>query len=205
MISTHILCTLFIIKTMNADNLEEIYSEFSGRIKSYILGKVRSSEDAEDLTQEIFIKIQRNIESLEDEKKLAPWIHSIVRNIITDYYRKKDMRSVEIDDSIPYEQDDNGEDDVKEIVYCLNVFMDRLPEKYRDPLVLSDIDGMKQKDLAKKMGLSYTGLKSRVQRGREMIKSMFMNCCGVPASVNGVSPDDCLDHDDCEICNPENN
>lgn len=196
------MCTLFFVKTMKAENLEEIYSEFSGRIKAYLSGKVRSSEDAEDLTQEIFIKIQRNIESLKDEKKLAPWIHSIVRNSITDYYRRKDMGSVEIDDNISYEEDGESENGMQDIVYCLNVFMDRLPEKYREPLVLSDIEGIKQKDLANRMGLSYTGLKSRVQRGREMIKNMFMNCCGVPDSVSSAVPDDCLDHDDCEICNP---
>lgn len=166
------------------------------------MGKVRSPEDADDLTQEIFIKIHMSLAALKDEKKLAPWIYSIVRNSITDYYRKRDMGITGVDENISYSDNNDKEKNVGGILYCLNVFIDRLPEKYREPLMLSDIEGVKQKDLAKRMGLSYTGLKSRVQRGREMIKGMFIECCGVPFSSEGKLTGDYLDHKNCKICNP---
>lgn len=184
------------------DEMNGIYEDFSEKIRAYLMGKVRSPEDVDDLTQEIFIKIHKSLASLKDEKKLAPWIYSIVRNSITDYYRKKDIGGAEIDENISYSED-NGEDkNLSGILYCLNVFIDRLPEKYREPLVLSDIDGVKQKDLAERMGLSYTGLKSRVQRGREMIKGMFIECCGARFVTNGKFSVDNHDHDNCKICNP---
>ena len=179
-----------------------IYEDFSGKIRAYLRGKVRSPEDIDDLTQEIFIKIHTSLASLKDEKKLAPWIYSIVRNSITDYYRKRNTGNTGADENISYSGDSDEEKNVSGILHCLNVFIDRLPMKYREPLILSDIEGVKQKDLAKRMGLSYTGLKSRVQRGREMIKGMFIECCGVPFSSEGKLSGDYLDHENCKICNP---
>lgn len=179
-----------------------IHEDFSGKIRAYLKGKVRSPEDIDDLTQEIFIKIHTSLATLKDEKKLAPWIYSIVRNSITDYYRKRDTGSAEVDENISYSDDDDEEKNISGILYCLNVFIDRLPEKYREPVILSDIKGVKQKDLAKRMGLSYTGLKSRVQRGREMIKGMFIECCGLPFGKDGELTGDYPDHENCKICNP---
>ena len=181
-----------------------IYEDFSGKIRAYVKGKVRSPEDIDDLTQEIFIKIHTSLATLKDEKKLAPWIYSIVRNSITDYYRRKDTGSTGVDENLSY-SDDDEEKNISGILYCLNVFIDRLPEKYREPVILSDIKGVKQKDLAKRMGLSYSGLKSRVQRGREMIKDMFIECCGLPYSEDGKLIGDCMDHENCKICNPPAN
>ena len=184
------------------DEMNGIYEDFSGKIRAYLMGKVRSPEDVDDLTQEIFIKIHTSLDSLKDEKKLAPWINSIVRNSITDYYRKKDMGSTGIDENITYSEDDDDEKNLGGILHCLNVFMEKLPEKYREPLILSDIDGVKQKDLAKRMGLSYTGLKSRVQRGRKMIEDMFIECCGVPFRTEGGTRGYYHDHENCKICSP---
>ena len=187
---------------MAKPEMNGIYEDFSSKIRAYLLGKVRSPEDIDDLTQEIFIKIHTSLATLKDEKKLAPWIYTIVRNSITDYYRKRDTGSTEVDENISYSDDNDKEKNISGILYCLNVFIDRLPEKYREAVISSDIDGVKQKDMAKRMGLSYTGLKSRVQRGREMIKGMFIECCGVPYRMEGNLAGDYLDHENCKICNP---
>lgn len=172
-------------------NLNDVWNEFSGQIRGYLLKKVKVEDDADDLVQEIFIKIHKNLAQLEDEKKLAPWIYQIVRNSLTDYYRKRDIETSELDEentaSLELETDDIYSACVSG---CLKVFIDRLPEKYKDPLVLSDLKELKQKDIAEQMNLSYSGLKSRVQRGREMIKDMFVDCA-------------CMSGGECEICNPQ--
>lgn len=185
--------------------MEDIYADFSGKIRAHLAGKVRRIEDIDDLTQEIFIKIHKSLHSLKDEKKLTPWIYSIVRNSVNDYYRKRGEVSVGLSEDIPYTYAETDVQDKSGLLHCLNVFIDRLPRKYREPLVLSEIDGVKQKDIAKRMGLSYSGLKSRVQRGREMIKDMFIECCGLPYSEEGKLIGDCMDHENCKICNPPAN
>lgn len=182
---------------------QEVWKEFSGQIRGYLLGKVKQRDDAEDLLQEIFIKIHNNISTLQDVKKLAPWIHQIVRNTLTDYYRKHNLETTELHEESAV--DDTETDDLYSacISGCLKVFIDRLPDKYREPLVLSDIDELKQKDIAKQMNLSYSGLKSRVQRGREMIKDMFVECSCYVHDANGTVVADQFDPENCEICNPK--
>ncbi len=185
-------------------NTREVWDQFSGQIRGYLLGKVKQRDDADDLLQEIFIKIHNNIGTLQDEKKLAPWIHQIVRNSLTDYYRKRNLETTELDEESTLSDNTEADDDLYSacISGCLKVFIDRLPDKYREPLVLSDIEELKQKDIAKQMGLSYSGLKSRVQRGRSMIKDMFVECSCFIHDSNGKFTQGSLDSENCSICNP---
>ena len=178
-------------------NLDSVWEEFSGQIRGYLLRKVKQKDDADDLLQEILIKIHNNIGTLQDEKKLAPWIHQIVRNTLTDYYRKNRLETTELNEERAAVNDTEVTEDIySECVNgCLKVFIERLPDKYKEPLVLSDIKELKQKDIAKDMNLSYSGLKSRVQRGREMIKDMFVQCACM--SDNGNVSDE-----SCGICSP---
>jgi len=171
----------------NSHKLDDVWNEFSGQIRGYLLKKVKQKDDADDLLQEIFIKIHNNLNELRDDKKLAPWIYQIVRNSLTDYYRRTSPDMTNLNEETVASE--TAEDDIYSacISGCLQVFIDRLPEKYREPLVLSELYGRKQKDIAKDMNLSYSGLKSRVQRGREMIKDMFVECA-------------CMSGGDCEIC-----
>lgn len=184
-----------------------VWREFSGQIRGYLLGKVKQRDDAEDLLQEIFIKIHNNIGTLQDEKKLAPWIHQIVRNTLTDYYRRRNLETTELNEDNAAAYDSEDPDDIYSqcISGCLKVFIDRLPDKYREPLVLSDIKELKQKDIAKQMNLSYSGLKSRVQRGRNMIKEMFVECSCFIHDGDGKFAQDSLDSESCSICNPQAN
>jgi RNA polymerase sigma-70 factor (ECF subfamily) len=183
-------------------NVDNIWTEFSGQIRGCLLGKVKQKDDADDLLQEIFIKIHGSLGQLQDENKLAPWIYQIVRNSLTDYYRKKSPETSEFNEESTVSFDSETPDDIYSacVSGCLRVFIDRLPEKYREPLVLSDIKGLKQKDIAEQMNLSYSGLKSRVQRGRDMIKEMFMDCACMSQDKHGNSG-----HENCVICNPPAN
>ena len=186
-------------------NTQVIWNEFSGQIRGYLLSKVKQKDDAEDLLQEIFIKIHSSLGQLKNEKKLAPWIYQIVRNSLADYYRKNGHMSLELDEENASSNDVPEESLYAELSGCLRIFIDRLPEKYREPLVLSDIKGLKQKDIAERMNLSYSGLKSRVQRGRKMIKEMFMNCACVSHDKNGKIVGEFHGSENCEICNPPAN
>ena len=199
------MCTLLSwerFKMKYKHNVDNIWNEFSEQIRGYLLGKVKQKDDADDLLQEIFIKIHGSLGQLQDENKLAPWIYQIVRNSLTDYYRKKSPETSEFDEESTVSFDSETPDDIYSacVSGCLRVFIDRLPEKYREPLVLSDVKGLKQKDIAEQMNISYSGLKSRVQRGREMIKEMFMDCACISHDTSGNSG-----HENCGICNPPAN
>ena len=82
---------------------EKIWLEFNNQLKAFIVRRVKVNSLAEDILQEVFIKIHSNIDNLKDEQKLKGWIFQITRNSIIDYYMKKRIDTRELKDSYSYE------------------------------------------------------------------------------------------------------
>jgi RNA polymerase sigma-70 factor, ECF subfamily len=164
-----------------------IYNQFHSELLAYVKSKVRSKEDAEDILQNVFIKISSNADKLGEDVKLTNWLFTITRNTIIDYYRvnankRKVAVADEIDENI-IEADDP--DPTKGLDQCINSMIGLLPEDYRDIIVDSEIKGIKQKDLAEKYNMAYPSMRSRVQRGRERLKQLFYNCCHISTDKHG--------------------
>jgi RNA polymerase sigma-70 factor, ECF subfamily len=156
-----------------------IYTQFHQSLLSFIRSKIRSKEDAEDILQNVFIRISNNVNKLSEEEKLQSWVFTITRNAIIDYYRvnasKKNVAvDVQMEENILEEVHD---DPTKGLDQCINSMIGLLPDEYRDIIVDAEIKGIKQKDLAEKYGMAYPSMRSRVQRGRERLKQLFYNCC----------------------------
>jgi RNA polymerase sigma-70 factor (ECF subfamily) len=177
-----------------------IWEEFSGRVRSHLLKKLRNKADADDLLQEIFMKIHAHLPHLRERKKLSSWLYRITENTLNDYYRKSPGREKEFDENRPANGNADRDDPLSGIEGCLEAFIERLPEKYRKPLVMSDVEGKSQKEIAEEMGISYSGLKSRVQRGREMIKEMFIECCKLSVGTDGKLKGELTSMDSCTLC-----
>ncbi len=180
-------------------NTETVWNDFSQSIRHVLLRKARSPEDADDLLQDIFLKIHNGLASLEDDAKLTPWVYRIVNNTVTDYYRKKNISITELDsDTIP-SPDESDNDIDRHLKRCLGTFIDNMPPDYRQALVKSELQGMKQADIADQIGLSHSGVKSRVQRGRQKLKQMFMDCCHLSLDNKGKLHGD-MDPENCTLC-----
>lgn len=155
-----------------------IWDEFSRPLKRYIIKRVASAEDAEDILQEVFLKIHSNLKNLEDGKKIHAWIYTITRNTITDYYRKNSRMPEltefheNISESSPLELTAS-----LEIAACLQGMINSLPEKYQEAIRFSEFEKLSQKEISEKLGISVSGVKSRVLRGRKMLKEMLLGCC----------------------------
>jgi RNA polymerase sigma-70 factor, ECF subfamily len=164
-----------------------IYKEFHQALLSFIRSKVRSAEDAEDILQNVFIKISGNVNTLSAKEKLRSWIFTITRNAIIDYYRlNATRRNISIDETLEGSLSENpDEDPVKGMDQCVHSMIRLLPEEYRDVIIESEINGIKQKDLAGKYGIAYPSVRSKVQRGRERLKQLFYNCCHIEADKFG--------------------
>jgi RNA polymerase sigma-70 factor (ECF subfamily) len=164
-----------------------IYKEFHKELLGYVRSKIRSKEDAEDILQNVFIRIASNVDKLAAEVKLKNWIFTITRNAIIDYYRasanKKKVALGEDADERIFETEDA--DPTRGLDQCMNSMISLLPEEYRDIITESEIKGIKQKDLAEKYGIAYPSLRSRVQRGRERLKQLFYNCCNIETDTRG--------------------
>ena len=155
----------------------QVWVEFSRRLRAFILDRITNEEDADDLLQDIFAKIHNNLTSLKDEGRLTAWLFQITRNAIADYYRQLKAQPPEQAPAtgIVDNQDENALN--REVAGWLEPMLDSLPEKYRQALRLTELEGMKHRELATELGLSLSAAKMRVRRGREKLKAVLLDCC----------------------------
>lgn len=166
-------------------DLNIIISDFYNHLKNYLTGKIKNNELAEDIVQEVMLKVvtahQKNLKI----QNLKAWLYQIARNTLIDYYRKNANVIQE------------NKNHLKDSLYCLQEepfspidylipMINLLPEKYSIPLMLSDIDNKSQLEIAKKLNLSHTATKMRIQRARKMLYSLFTECCDIEYDKNGA-------------------
>jgi RNA polymerase sigma-70 factor (ECF subfamily) len=155
---------------------DALWDRYNRQLLAFIRSRVSDDAAAEDLLQEVFVRIHLNLCCLRDLSKLESWVYQITRNAITDHYRaRKDL--LEIPESLAIEDEYPIEDLEAEIASSLKDLVLELPPSYRDALLLTEYGGLSQKELAKKLGISFSGAKSRVQRARQMVRDMLLACC----------------------------
>lgn len=154
---------------------ESIYLEFDAKLRNFILGRVSYPDLAEDILQDVYLKIHSKIDNVQDSEKLESWIYQITRHTIIDYYRRVRPEQ-ELPESLPASQQEEP-DAVADLTASVYEMLNCIPEKYRQALTLTDIQGLTQAEMADQLGLTVSGAKSRVQRAREKLKVAFLDCC----------------------------
>jgi RNA polymerase sigma-70 factor, ECF subfamily len=175
--------------------------ELSIPLKDFIKRRVKNDEDAEDILQTVFYKIHNSISNLNETEKIHAWIYSITKNAIADFYRaqKNESYITELQDDII----DKVQEEVTanyEIAQCLKTMIQCLPEKYKQAIILTEFQNLTQKELGKRLGLSVSGAKSRVQRARIKLKEMLLGCCYLELDRMGNVIDYKHKCSDCKYC-----
>ena len=165
-------------------NISELWDHLHVRLCRLTCSRITNQEDAEDILQNVFVRIHTNVDTLRDQQKIESWVYQIARNSITDYYRSR-KEPLELND-FPV-VDEYPEVNVPESLapYILEVITS-LPEEYRHALIQTEMEGISQKDFALQSGLSISGAKSRVQRGRQKVKDIMLTCCHFEFDVRGL-------------------
>lgn len=173
--------------------VETIWNEFNDKLRGFIAKRVENKMAADDILQDVFLKIHSGIGNLKEVSKLQSWIYSITRNAITDHYRSRKTHfetngkiDVDLFDAVFDSEENSTNDAAKRIAGSLKNMIKLLPKKYSEALLLTAFYGMSQVEMAKKLGLSISGAKSRVQRGRQMLKEMLEKCCHFEFDRRGV-------------------
>lgn len=164
--------------------LELIWHQFHNPIKNYVSKRVRDAASVDDIVQNVFLKIYLHIHELKDQGKFQHWVFQITRHAIIDHYRKE-RPADPLPDELLF---DNIADDyylTQELSRCLRGMIYQLPDKYREALELVELEGMSQKQLSETLGISFSGAKSRVQRGREKLRELITACCHVELDKYG--------------------
>ncbi|MCR9286641.1 MAG: RNA polymerase sigma factor SigZ [Bacteroidetes bacterium] len=169
-------------------------------LQKFVQSKVQDEVISKDILQDVYVKVQLKLPQLKDEAKLMPWVFQIARNEINDHFRRqRKTRTLDIVDGENAKDESEMPNTHQGFSQCVPSFLDALPEKYREALFLVEIEGLPQKELAERLNISYSGAKSRVQRGREKLKEALLECCKIKTDVYGnileyqkrVSLDDC--------------
>ena len=134
---------------------------------------------ADDLVHDILLKVLQNENKLSELNNPIAWIFTIAKNTITDYHRKNSKLKFtnEIDNLKTADSNKTYID--KEFAACLRPLINDLEPKYEQALLLTDIQGIKQKDAAERVGISVSGMKSRIQRARRKLKDQILECCAI--------------------------
>ncbi|MDP2875484.1 MAG: RNA polymerase sigma factor SigZ [Holophaga sp.] len=164
--------------------LEMIWQAHRGELKSFILKRVRSPAEAEDILHDVFLKMLTSLASVQRVDHLRAWLFTVARNAVTDYFRSKRPTS-----ELPEELADPGLEpssaSPEDMESCLRPMIEALPEKVRAALVLADLEGVKQREVAERLGISLPAVKSRVLRGRLLVRRMIEDCCHLELDARG--------------------
>jgi RNA polymerase sigma-70 factor (ECF subfamily) len=175
-------------------DVERLWEGFSQDLHRYIARRVRRPEDAEDILQTVFVRIQAKLPTLRDDERLLGWIYTLARNAITDHHRlASNRRELPVDDFPgpldPAQDDEDDEDDERtaetELATCLQPMLAKLPPEQAAALELVELRGLSQVEAALLADVSVSGMKSRVQRGRARLRELLLTCCSVSQDVRG--------------------
>lgn len=181
-------------------NTKIVWDTYSDDVKRFVFSKTKNNDITNDLVQEIFIKVHTKIATLHNIEQLKPWLFTIAKNTVLDYFKSSKkggntkQSDVEIiDEETPLLKEHSEED-------CLHGIVTKLPQKYRDPLFMSDIKGMKQSVIASILKLPLPTVKSQIQRARKMIAQGYIDCCGFELNEKGFLVGEVKSKEDCKVC-----
>jgi RNA polymerase sigma-70 factor (ECF subfamily) len=168
---------------------------FRDPVRRFVGARVRNDALADDLTQEIFIRVLRRLPEVKDHRRVMGWIFQIARNVVADHYRKS--RPTESVRETDWTEDSSRsavitleEERLRdELAAYVRDVVKTLPPIYREAILLTEYEGMTQVELARHLGLGVSAAKSRVQRAREMVRERVEKCCHVEFDAYGTMVD----------------
>lgn len=171
---------------MIAPQARRAWSELEARLRPFVARRVASSADADDVLQDVYLRIQRGIGALRDDERFGPWVYRVARSAIVDHLRARGRReAVGLAEESVVADEDAADKLEPALAECVAMFVARLPSPYREAVTLTELEGVSQKEAAEMLGISVSGMKSRVQRGRQKIREMFEQCCEVAVDCRG--------------------
>lgn len=183
---------------------DRVWRQLEAKLRPFVAKRVRAV-DVDDVVQEVFVRIQRGLPGLRDDQRFGPWVYQIARSAIGDYGRiaaRHPHADREPQDLPDHRADgpggigdlssmggvsgigDSGDSDdgravTQQVAQYAALFVSLLPSPYREALTLTELEGLTQKQAADMLGISLSGMKSRVQRGRHKVRTALEECCDI--------------------------
>lgn len=178
------------VRQPNLAPIADLWQEHKDRLHGFITKRVRDRYVADDVLQDVFLKAHAGLHTVTSPGSVSAWLYRIAANAIADYYRTHKAADELPDDLSTPERERNY---IAELASCLQPMIAGLPDTYRTALTLSEIDGITQREVADRLGISVSGAKSRVQRGREKLRERLSQCCEIETGRDGIVGYEILD------------
>ena len=185
-------------------DISALWKDFAPPLRSFLARRVPAGVEPDDLLQDVFVRVVRHLGSLRGTDRPEAWLFQIARNALRDALRSRQRRDGRTDsldaDVVAADDVDVDAEAEAELAPCLTPMIARLEEPYRSAIEATSVRGLTQAAAAREAALSLSGMKSRVQRGREQLRQMLVRCCEIDLDARGGvsdfhlrSPDACGD------------
>ena len=172
------------------------WQELHDTLRAFIARRVRHQADVDDLVQRVLLQIVKGLGTLRDAERLPAWVYRTARNVLVDHYRSAGSRrefaagdAVDLaaaDASAPPELlNDEAGDAQRELAACLAPMLSRLSPAHQEAIRIVDLEGATQQEAARRAGVTLSGMKSRVQRGRQQLRAILEACCRIDLDRRG--------------------
>ena len=164
-----------------------LWQDVATRLRPFIAGRVPATE-VDDVLQDVLVRVQRGLTDLREEERFAAWLFQIARNSVADHQRTRARYPLAEDDTtdaIATTAPDDDREVSRSLSACVSLFVARLPSPYREAVTLVELEGLTAREAAEMTGISLSGMKSRVQRGRAQLRRMFDECCEIALDARG--------------------
>ncbi|CAM3499558.1 sigma-70 family RNA polymerase sigma factor [Aequorivita lipolytica] len=158
---------------------QKIWKQFNEELYFFILKKVKNEAATNDIFQNTFLKIHKNLHQLKEEEKMKAWVFQIARNEIANFFKQESLYITEVG-----KHTEALEEEYQNIC-CFDRFINNLPPIYREPIELVYLKGKKQHEVATILHVSHANVKARIRRAKAILKKNFNECCKYEFDKNG--------------------
>jgi RNA polymerase sigma-70 factor (ECF subfamily) len=184
----------------------EQWTQLRADVGRLVARRLPAGADVEDVVQDVLLRVWRHGDELREDERFGGWLARLVHSAMADHFRDRQRHPLARFDPETTEAGAAPTEDQPDaralIAAVLRPFVARLPDLYREAVVLSELEGLAHPVIAERLGLSISGVKSRVQRGRAQLREMLERCCEIaldarrgPVSCeirpDGVVPEGC--------------
>ena len=164
------------------------WQDVAARLRPFIARRV-APPDIDDVMQDVFVRMHRGLPQLRHDVRFTSWLFQVARSSVAEHMRTRARHPVADDaDQEQAAETDDGDDDreaTRALASCVSMFVALLPSPYREAITLVELEGRTAKEAAEMVGISISGMKSRVQRGRAQLRALFDRCCEIALDARG--------------------
>lgn len=156
-----------------------IWNNFDTQLHALICKKTKHQDHCHDILQDVYIKMIGNIDKIAKAKNVKAYLLKMADNAVTDHYRKKTNKpnSGISEDILVLDETEPNDTSLQLADCCLRPMIESLEPIYREALIMTELEGLSHQQFAEKKGISYSNAKSRVQRARQKLKEIILDCC----------------------------